>query len=501
MRTENGCNVTTQNSKSILFRTRLAMVMTTITVSFTTFGYNTETVNGIQWNYVVDSKGRCILGTTTATTSYEAGSPMPAISSGTSGDAVIPQKLGGKTVSIIGYGAFKNSNLSSLTIPSTVSEIRGAGAYMSTFYNTGIKQLIFNGNAPAIDDFKNSGNGSTGLREDCIIYVMPSSTGWDVQIPGTWKTKEIRYLKAVDFDANGGSVSSETRWLTDGSAVNFLPTPTRAGYTFNGWFTTASGGSKISAATTVSADTTYYAHWTVNQYTITFHANGGTGGTSKKINYGSALGTLPSSVRDDYDFGGWFTETSGGTQISASTTVSGDATYYAHWVDPVPELPDNPTNADVDNALEDATDYMLSDKITTVAAYTAYRQWIIDKSLSHKLARSSPNAWLSYALDASELMAKATPLASEDITIGSFTPSCELAGSFDFVVEIAETEIGEEANLTEVFGVEGATELNEAAFSSDGLTVTLQRTADGKAKATVTPDGMPSAFFLRMKVK
>lgn len=40
-----------------------------------------------------------------------------------------------------------------------------------------------------------------------------------------------------------------------------------------------------------------------------------------------------------------------------------------------------------------------------------------------------------------------------------------------------------------------------AAFSSGMLAVTLQRTADGKAKATVTPDGMPSAFFLRMKVK
>lgn len=46
-----------------------------------------------------------------------------------------------------------------------------------------------------------------------------------------------------------------------------------------------------------------------------------------------------------------------------------------------------------------------------------------------------------------------------------------------------------------------ATELNESAFSSEGLTVTLQRTADGKAKVTVTPDGTPPSFFLRVKVK
>ena len=50
-------------------------------------------------------------------------------------------------------------------------------------------------------------------------------------------------------------------------------------------------------------------------------------------------------------------------------------------------------------------------------------------------------------------------------------------------------------------GVEGAIELNESAFSSEGLSVTLERTADGKAKATVTPDGAPPAFFLRVKVK
>ena len=49
--------------------------------------------------------------------------------------------------------------------------------------------------------------------------------------------------------------------------------------------------------------------------------------------------------------------------------------------------------------------------------------------------------------------------------------------------------------------MEGATELNESAFSSEGLSVTLERTADGKAKATVVPDGAPPAFFMRVRVK
>ena len=49
--------------------------------------------------------------------------------------------------------------------------------------------------------------------------------------------------------------------------------------------------------------------------------------------------------------------------------------------------------------------------------------------------------------------------------------------------------------------MEGATELDESAFSSEGLSFTLQRTADGKAKATVAPVGSPPAFFLRVIVK
>ena len=61
--------------------------------------------------------------------------------------------------------------------------------------------------------------------------------------------------------------------------------------------------------------------------------------------------------------------------------------------------------------------------------------------------------------------------------------------------------IGEGARLAEALGVEGAPELRESAFSSDGLTVSILRTSDGKARATVMPDGAPPSFFLRVRVK
>ena len=77
----------------------------------------------------------------------------------------------------------------------------------------------------------------------------------------------------------------------------------------------------------------------------------------------------------------------------------------------------------------------------------------------------------------------------------------DFAPNFVFVVDIVVAEIDAAANLAEVLGVEGSTELNESAFSSDGLSFSLERTADGKVKATVTPNDTPPSYFLRVKVK
>ena len=55
--------------------------------------------------------------------------------------------------------------------------------------------------------------------------------------------------------------------------------------------------------------------------------------------------------------------------------------------------------------------------------------------------------------------------------------------------------------LAEALSMEGATDLTESTFSSEGLTVTLERTTDGKAKAIVTPIGTPPTFFMRVNVK
>ena len=69
-----------------------------------------------------------------------------------------------------------------------------------------------------------------------------------------------------------------------------------------------------------------------NPKTISWNAQGGTTeATTMAYSEGSFVGELPAATKDGYDLEGWFTQASGGTQITASTKVTADATYHAHW--------------------------------------------------------------------------------------------------------------------------------------------------------------------------
>ena len=144
----------------------------------------------------------------------------------------------------------------------------------------------------------------------------------------------------VTFNGNGGGTPSpSTITKTYGSELGTLPTCSRAGYTFLGWYTASSGGTKISSTTKITGTVTYYAQWSINSYTLTYNVNGGNAvsPTSKSVQYGSAYGTLPTPTKNSnaeftYAFAGWYTAASGGTQVTANTTMgAGNTTIYAHW--------------------------------------------------------------------------------------------------------------------------------------------------------------------------
>ena len=90
-------------------------------------------------------------------------------------------------------------------------------------------------------------------------FIMPAG---DVTVKAIFEKNTAASEFTVTFDGNGGtpSVGSMT---TTGQKLASLPDVSRSGsYRFDGWYTAASGGTKITKATTFSADTTVYAQWT-----------------------------------------------------------------------------------------------------------------------------------------------------------------------------------------------------------------------------------------------
>ena len=78
-------------------------------------------------------------------------------------------------------------------------------------------------------------------------------------------------VNTVTFNPNGGWVSTTSKQIVFGEPYGELPTPTYVNYNFDGWYTSASGGEKITAASIVNVknNQTLYAHWTQLAPTIT----------------------------------------------------------------------------------------------------------------------------------------------------------------------------------------------------------------------------------------
>ena len=138
----------------------------------------------------------------------------------------------------------------------------------------------------------------------------------------------------VTFNANGGSVNTGSATIYYTSTYGNLPTPTRTGYNFNGWYTSAEGGTKVSKDTTVTNTTgpILYAHWTANNYAVSFDANGGTVSTStKNVVYGSTYGTLPIPTRTGYTFEGWFTSSNVSVTEKSNVATASNHQLVAKW--------------------------------------------------------------------------------------------------------------------------------------------------------------------------
>ena len=145
----------------------------------------------------------------------------------------------------------------------------------------------------------------------------------------------VSAIVTVTFDANGGK-GGTSRSVVVGEPVGALPIVSRDNHAFNNWWTAIDGGSQISAATIVTGDVTYYAHWAADTYTIMYKpgTNGsGTQQTATKT-YDVPLSLkVALFVRDGYTQTGWATSDGGAKvyDLGATYTANAAVTLYPFW--------------------------------------------------------------------------------------------------------------------------------------------------------------------------
>jgi len=177
-------------------------------------------------------------------------------------------------------------------------------------------------------------------------------------------------------------------------------------------------------------------------------------------------------------------------------------------VDPIPDIGDTPSAADVAAAVAGASDPQIVKKIDATN-YNNFRDWALNvktKDGSDAGVRGVMNAdtaWFSYALGQSTLL-DAAP-TDKDLSINAFEPTTE-AGKLDFTVSVGTIQVGQTAakeNLKKVFGLEGAATLDSAAFSPDNVDIEFGTPIDGKVKFTARPNSENTnakTFFMKVKM-
>ena len=138
--------------------------------------------------------------------------------------------------------------------------------------------------------------------EDCTKEFTGSSVEAETTLYGRWS-----YV--LTFDPTGGVVTTSSKSVVYGQKYGELPSASRTGHTFNGWFTEAIDGEKITAEDTITRgfDNTLYAQWIANNYTVTLNVNGGDALPTNEfiVTYNKPYNCLPNASKTGHIFIGW----------------------------------------------------------------------------------------------------------------------------------------------------------------------------------------------------
>ena len=174
-------------------------------------------------------------------------------------------------VNIIGDRAFMSATLTSVIIPSGVSTVED----LAFFCASSLTSIYFLGNAPETV----SNNSFVCLSSEAKALVKNANVSSFTLVDGKWNGLTLAIVNTYTLtytynSATGGNSTASGSFTTGGTPIT-LPTPTRTGYTFAGWYSNAGLTTKIGNAgasyspTGATLALRAYAKWTSNQATAT----------------------------------------------------------------------------------------------------------------------------------------------------------------------------------------------------------------------------------------
>lgn len=278
---------------------------------------------------------------------------------------------------------------------------------------------------------KNVGNQIT---ENSIVNVTSEHT-----LYAHWEAAAY----TISFDANGGMCGTSIKEVKYDGTYGTLPTPTRTGYVFTGWYTGNSWGTNITSETVVNiiSNQILYAHWDAITYTVTFDVCGGSCGTnSKNVIFNSSYGTLPTPTRTGYTFDGWYTATDGGTKVTYSSVanIASNHTLYAHWTNNIYTVSYNGNGSTGGSTYNTTHTYDVTSNLATNGYsrtgynFTGWNTKYDGSGTSYENGQSVINMAASgqvtlYAMWTEKEYFYAYDLSKGDVTFGSYyyEPSCD----------------------------------------------------------------------------
>ena len=186
---------------------------------------------------------------------------------------------------------------------------------------------------------KSDGLGKSYKDEETVTNL--TAKGKTITLYAQWNNKEYYIVRFSDEQ-----LDTQTDDLTfdNAKAVKPLPTLTKPGYAFGGWYdSTSDSGEHVTDTNSFSDDVTVYARWTANTYTVIFDkdaadAVGSMDEQNMTYGEGAAL-TANAYIRAGYRFLGWHTESGASSPMYANmqpvvnltSEADGTVTLYAVW--------------------------------------------------------------------------------------------------------------------------------------------------------------------------